>query len=152
MKTIIAKHYLLILATSLIAPAAFAQSGGGFDLSWSTIDGGGGSSSGGNFILNSTIGQPDAGALSGGLFTLAGGFWGVMLPDAPKLRITLSGSNIAIFWPDPSTRFQLQEAGTLPPAPASWTNVGQTPSVANGEKQVTLPRSAATRFYRLTKP
>ena len=46
-----------------------------FDLSWHTVDGGGGTSSGGTFVLRGTIGQPDAGDLVGGSFTLAGGFW-----------------------------------------------------------------------------
>ena len=52
-----------------------AQVGGGYDLSWSTVDGGGGSSQGGGYTLSGTIGQPDAGVLSGGRYTLAGGFW-----------------------------------------------------------------------------
>ena len=55
---------------------ALAQSGGGYDLTWNTIDGGGGTSTGGAYTLNGTIGQPDAGTLSGGAFTLNGGFWG----------------------------------------------------------------------------
>ena len=51
--------------------------GADFDLSWYTIDGGGGSrSTGGNFEMSGTMGQPDAGEMSGGDFTLAGGFWG----------------------------------------------------------------------------
>lgn len=53
-----------------------AQTGGGYDLSWSTVDGGGGSSSGGGFVLAGTIGQPDAGTMSGGDYVLSGGFWG----------------------------------------------------------------------------
>ena len=41
-----------------------------------TIDGGGDMFSvGGGFELSGTIGQPDAGILSGGGLTLAGGFW-----------------------------------------------------------------------------
>jgi hypothetical protein len=41
-----------------------------------TIDGGGTTrSSGGAFALGGTAGQPDAGRLSGGSFTLSGGFW-----------------------------------------------------------------------------
>jgi hypothetical protein len=52
-----------------------ATASGGFELSWSTVDGGGGTSSGGDFVLRGTIGQPDAGDLSGGDFTLRGGFW-----------------------------------------------------------------------------
>ncbi len=63
-------------------PSAFAADGqrfaagadGGFDLSWHTIDGGGGTSTGGGFVLRSSIGQPDAGTLSGGGFELRGGF------------------------------------------------------------------------------
>jgi len=47
-----------------------------FDLSWHTVDGGGVMrSTGGDFELSGTIGQPDAGAMSGGDFTLTGGFW-----------------------------------------------------------------------------
>lgn len=56
------------------------------DLSWFTIDGGGGTSSGGDFKLSATIGQPDAGApLVGGIFTLVGGFWpGTQSPNVPE--------------------------------------------------------------------
>lgn len=58
---------------------ALAQSGGDYDLSWSTIDGGGYTfSTGGNYSLGGAIGQPDAGLLTGGDYTLAGGFWGGM--------------------------------------------------------------------------
>lgn len=39
---------------------------GDYAISWSTIDGGGGESSGGPYVLMGTIGQPDAGAMSGG--------------------------------------------------------------------------------------
>jgi hypothetical protein len=55
-----------------------------FDLSWFSIDGGGGASSGGSYTLNGTIGQPDAGTMSGGAYTLAGGFWsGGSAPQPP---------------------------------------------------------------------
>jgi hypothetical protein len=47
-----------------------------YDLSWNTVDGGGGTSTGGTFELAGTIGQPDAGGpLTGGNFELVGGFW-----------------------------------------------------------------------------
>jgi hypothetical protein len=49
----------------------------GYDLSWYTIDGGGATfSTGGGYQLGGTIGQADAGVLSGGSYTLNGGFWG----------------------------------------------------------------------------
>ena len=47
---------------------------GQYELSWYTIDGGGGRSSGGPYELLSTIGQPDAAAVSGGDYELLGGF------------------------------------------------------------------------------
>jgi len=56
---------------------ACAQSGGGYDLSWWTIDGGGVTfATGGTFNLGGTVGQPDASnALTGGTYSLTGGFW-----------------------------------------------------------------------------
>ena len=45
-----------------------------YELSWYTIDGGGGRSSGGQYELLGTIGQPDAAWSSGGNFELLGGF------------------------------------------------------------------------------
>ena len=67
----------LLVAAILGASAALAQTGGGYDLTWSTIDGGGGSSAGSGYQLAGTFGQPDAGAtLSGGAYSLSGGFWG----------------------------------------------------------------------------
>jgi len=57
-------------------PRAHAQSGG-YDLTWHTVDGGGATfSTSGDYQLGSTVGQPDAGVLSSGGYTLVGGFWG----------------------------------------------------------------------------
>jgi len=81
------KRKLLVIAAALflvvislgqaasMTRVASAQSGGGYDLTWNTIDGGGGTSTGGAYTLSGTIGQPDAGTLSGGAYTLNGGFW-----------------------------------------------------------------------------
>ncbi len=59
-------------------PPVHAQTGEGYDLTWSTIDGGGAmNAAGGAYTLGGTAGQPDAGAaMSGGGYTLVGGFWG----------------------------------------------------------------------------
>lgn len=47
-----------------------------FDVSRNTIDSGGVTlSTGGDFELSGSIGQPDAGRLSGGNFALTGGYW-----------------------------------------------------------------------------
>ena len=80
MKRLTVRKMIVLLALVLLIalPAVVhAQSGGGYDLTWSTIDGGGHIfSTNGNYSLGGTIGQPDAGAaLTGGNYSLAGGFW-----------------------------------------------------------------------------
>lgn len=82
------RRLVVVVATLLLAfsaAVAAAQTGGMFDLSWNTVDGGGGTSStGGNFSLGGTIGQPDAGVSSGGVYTVSGGFWPGAAPAAPS--------------------------------------------------------------------
>jgi len=61
---------------------ASAQTGGGYDLTWNSIDGGGATfSTGGGYSLGGTIGQADAGAASGGAYSLSGGFWAGIPPS-----------------------------------------------------------------------
>jgi hypothetical protein len=66
----------LLLALTYAVGQTRAQSGSGYDLSWSTVNGGGGESAGGGFRVVGTAGQPDAGTVSGGSFRVEGGFWG----------------------------------------------------------------------------
>ena len=70
---------ILILASLLLIVSVaiiYAQTGNGYDLTWWTVDGGGGTVSGGGYTLMGTAGQPDAGpALVGDGYTLVGGFW-----------------------------------------------------------------------------
>lgn len=73
----------LILTMSVLIAIAGAQTGGDFNLSWWTIDGGGVSFAQGGMmadnsyaILGATVGQADASnPLVGGEFHLTGGFW-----------------------------------------------------------------------------
>jgi uncharacterized membrane protein len=68
---------VVTLALLFIVSLALAQSGGSYDLTWNTVDNGGAMfSTGGSYSLGGTIGQAEAGALSGGTYTLTGGFWG----------------------------------------------------------------------------
>ena len=68
-----------VVALMLCLLVACAQSGGDFDLSWWTIDGGGATpASNGVFSVSFTIGQPDASNLlsaAGSPFELTSGFW-----------------------------------------------------------------------------
>ncbi len=59
----------------LIAATAVLAASNGLSLPWWTADGGGGASAGGEYALQGTIGQADAGAMSGADYTLSGGFW-----------------------------------------------------------------------------
>ncbi|MFZ6027672.1 MAG: hypothetical protein ACOYYS_08160 [Chloroflexota bacterium] len=70
---------LLLLAGARVAYAELSA----YELSWWTVDGGGGRSSGTGYMLDGTAGQADAGTLSGGTYTLEGGFWGGGSPAAP---------------------------------------------------------------------
>ncbi len=71
-------RYLMMAVAACVllnGRVALAQTGPILDLSWNTIDGGGGVSIGGGFKLSGTIGQPDAGVMTGGGYEIAGGFW-----------------------------------------------------------------------------
>ena len=66
----------VVFAVALALLAGVALANGGFEIPWFTADGGGATTSaGGDFALGGTAGQTDAGMLSGGGYTLAGGFW-----------------------------------------------------------------------------
>lgn len=74
-------RYIVVMVTVSVLMAAalglaWAQTGGGYDLTWHTIDGGGAASTaGGAYTLAGAIGQADAALQSGGQYSLRGGFW-----------------------------------------------------------------------------
>lgn len=77
------KAAIALAALLLLTASAAAQSGdiaalnANYTLSWWTVDGGGDTSvTVGHYTLGGTTGQPDAGELGGGSYTLGGGFWG----------------------------------------------------------------------------
>src|SRR5882672_5841106 len=110
---------LLLLGLVVLAP--FAARCQNYSIDWFTIDGGGGTSTGGVYSISGTIGQPDAGRLTGASYTLDGGFWGfvgvIQTPDAPLLRVERSGPSVRVFWPVPATGFVLDETLTLNGSP-----------------------------------
>lgn len=103
----------LALAGALATSAAHAYD----PITWRSIDGGGViAATGGGYRLGGTIGQPDAGTLSGGAFTLHGGFWcggvgavvGVPEETPPAVTFRLYATT-----PNP-VRFQSRLAFDLP--------------------------------------
>jgi hypothetical protein len=130
--------------------------GQAYSIDWFTIDGGGGTSTGGVYSVSGTIGQPDAGHMSGGNFTIDGGFWGIIAavqtPGAPLLTILRTTTNtVAVSWPSPSTGFSLQ-ANTNGIGSVNWSNVVTTPSDDGTTKTVIVNPPAGNRFYRLFHP
>ena len=138
----------LLLSAFIVHPSSFAQS---YSIPWHTLDGGGGTSTGGGYPVSGTIGQPDAGGpMTGGPFSLTGGFWAlpaaVQAPGAPTLTITPASPGWAtVSWsPATGTNWVLQQAlavtGPWTNSPTVWTN------------PVTVPATLPARFYRLFKP
>jgi hypothetical protein len=84
---------LLVILTATVAS-------GQYELSWYTIDGGGGRSSGGDFSITGTIAQPDAAWSSGGYYELLGGFW----PGGPLCFVDFEHfARFAQYWLEPGT-------------------------------------------------
>jgi hypothetical protein len=119
-----------------------------YAIDWYTIDGGGGMNlTGGTYTLGGTIGQADAGHLAGSTDTVDGGFWAITALVLPRLTITLSGGNVTVCWPSPSSGFKLQQAVGL--SPSNWAIVTQTPTDNGTTKCLTFPATSITTFYRL---
>ena len=149
--TRVLKHLLagICLVSGLAAPA---QSGGGFDLSWSKIAGGGGTSTGGVYSVSGTAGQHDAGGpLTNGVYSLTGGYWAlpiaVQSSNAPTLLIVPAATPgwATISWKPPTPGFVLQVSPTL--TSAAWANApsGTTNPIA-------VPAVPPANFYRLKQP
>ena len=81
---------LVALALLALVSPVLAQSGGAYDLTWNTVDGGGYTfSTGQGYTLGGTAGQADAGLLAGGDYTLGGGFWGGGMVVEGRRRVYL---------------------------------------------------------------
>jgi hypothetical protein len=69
---------LVVLLCGLwLTTTAHTSGSADYDLSWWTVDGGGGTLGiEGGYTLSGSIGQPDAGVLASDDYMLSGGFWG----------------------------------------------------------------------------
>jgi hypothetical protein len=138
------------LCLECVALLVFGARAQDYSINWYTVDGGGGTSTGGVYTLSGTIGQPEAATLSGGSYTLAGGFWAlpvaVPIEGAPILTIAPAAPWFAtISWAPVTPGFVLQE--TLSLSPANWTN-----SPSGATNPIVVPATLPTKFYRLNKP
>jgi hypothetical protein len=129
-----------------------------FSIDWFGLAGGGnGSSLGGDFELSATIGQPEAGGMTGGDFAIIGGFWSIVAvedtPGSPQLSIRLASAGVIISWPETgSAGFVLEEASTLTGPASSWTPVNASQQSSGGTITVSLLLGSGNHFYHLRKP
>ena len=84
---------LVAVACALLLPAtvALGGNGGGYDVSWWTVDGGGRTGGdGGGYNVQGTAGQPDAAVWGEGTpYNLVGGFWGGASPHPYRIYLPL---------------------------------------------------------------
>jgi len=146
---------VLFAAALFASPPLMAQQ---YAIDWFTIDGGGGTSTGGVYSLSGTIGQPDAGRMTGASYALDGGFWGfvgtIQTPGAPVLSVERIGTSVRVFWPAPATGFVLDQTTALATTPAAtmWTQTPFPYSTNATHISITVPAPMGTRFYRLRHP
>jgi hypothetical protein len=140
---------MIIQAVALLALVLIAGAQQ-YSIDGHKVSGGGGTSTGGVYSVSGTIGQQDAGGpMTGGNFSLTGGFWAlyaVQTPGAPRLTITPAGAGQAIIsWTPNTPGYVLQFTDSL-----SLTNWVNAPSGANNP--VTVFVNVPARFYRLFHP
>jgi hypothetical protein len=145
----------LALGLLLLATAACPANAQSYSIDWHTIDGGGGTCTNGQYSLSGTVGQPDAGTMSGGNYTLRGGFWSVgaavQTPGAPYLWVRLTPTNTAlIWWTLSATSWRLQATTNLAPTGAVWTDCSYQTNGPTCYRLESPP--SGSRFFRLRWP
>lgn len=139
----------ILIGPLLLAVQCQAQS---YSIDWFTIGGGGGAlnSAGGTFTASGTIGQPNAGVMSGGNFTLAGGFWpGV--ESSPGCLLTgigierLGNGRVRVSWPLPGCGYVLYHSTSL----ENWTTL--PPPYETNATHLSVIRSERAEFFTLRR-
>jgi hypothetical protein len=147
-----AKRSILGMLVAFLPACAQCQS---FAIDWFTIDGGGGTSTGGVYSVSGTIGQPDAGRMTGASYALDGGFWGfvgaIQTVGAPLLSVERIGASVRVFWPSSTAGFVLDEAAVLGGPPSSWNPVGNTYETNATQISITISAPIGAKYYRLRK-
>lgn len=143
----------LVTALMLLPFRGAAQD---YRIDWFKIAAGGGLATDSTYQVSSTLGQQDAGGpLTGGAYSLTGGFWtlvgAVQTPGFPLLSIrSPAPGTLVISWPASSTGFLLQLNGNL--KTTNWLGVTNLPSVVFGQNQVLISPAPGNQFYRLIYP
>ena len=146
---------LLLLSTLILQFSTISVSAQSYSVDWYKVAGGGGTSTGGVYAVSGTIGQPDAsGAMSGGNYSVTGGFWAlvevVQTPGAPTLYISRSNNVATVYWQNISG-WNLIQNGNLATPVASWS-ASSSPTVSGGTNYLNVTNPAGNVFFRLKNP
>lgn len=147
------KKFILfcLLASDFSFPALAQQ----YSIGWHKIAGGGGTSTNGQYTVTGTIGQPDATLqpMSGGNYSLTGGFWSliavVQTAGAPTLHISHSVNTVTIYWQDASG-WNLQQNSNLA-VTNGWSSSGGV-TTTNGTNYLNVMSPTGNLFFRLQRP
>ena len=143
---------VILLVGLLFSLNSFAQT---YTVDWYKIAGGGGTSTGATYQVTGTIGQPDAsGAMSGGPYSVTGGFWSlinvVQTAGLPNLVISHSGNSVTVSWPNTGS-YTLHQNSNLANG-SGWTTSGYSITTANGTNSITITPPMGNLFFRLAMP
>ena len=148
-----AKRFFVAGALVLLPILSQGQS---YTIDWYSIDGGGGTSTGGIYSISGTIGQPDAGRLTGASYALEGGFWGfvgaLQTVGSPLLSVERLGSDVRVFWPASINGFVLEEANSFVGGIPSWQSVTAAYQTNAAHISITVLGPTGMKLYRLRKP
>jgi hypothetical protein len=141
-----------VILHSSFCPRALGQN---YTVDWYKISGGGGTSTNGSYQISGTIGQADAsGPMSGGNYSVTGGFWSfvqvVQTPGAPTLYLSHSGNVVTVYWQNVSG-WNLIQNGNLTTPLGSWT-VSSSPTLNNGTNYLSVTNPTGNVFYSLKNP
>jgi hypothetical protein len=147
---------IAMVGAALVLPRALhAQV---YSINWHTINGGGGTSTGASgtniFTVSGTIGQPATAAMSGGVYSITGGFWSILAtvptPGAPYLSVARSGAQAVVSWSTSAAGFVLEQSSTL--LPGSWSSSSAALATNGGVLFVTVPVTNQFQYFRLHNP
>jgi len=79
--------FMTLLISLTMGALAQVQS---YAVPWWVVGGGGGTSIGRDYTLSGTVGQSDTGRVSGGSYSIDGGFWGPLAPYYLYLPLVLN--------------------------------------------------------------
>ena len=146
------RHFILLFCFIVLHSSfCLRASGQSYSIDWFKVAGGGGTSTGGIYSVSGTIGQQDAGGpMTGGNFSLTGGFWAlvsvVQTAGAPMLYISRAANSLTVYWQNTGS-WTLQQNTNV--AISSGWSASSGVTTSNGTNSLTLANPSGNLFFKL---